>query len=363
MHKPLLAGLAIAGSLFAQNQIVSPVGAATVDGNGSNLFPWTTNTARRYLQLHGDVGGTPKVVTQLSFRASTGATNNLGVRTHDLELYMGEGIDALKPSFTFDANYIGGVAGKTLVMPRQFVNMGPQGQLVTGVNPFTGNMDLVLTTPFVYSGANSLVWEAIYYGQTTAVIGTFSSPDAEQGVVTTGTSAITGTGCVPSGLAAPMTHTFSCVDIAGTLVMNATVTGAPPTSFALLAIGSNNPNLPVPGLCGNLYSDALLLNFIGLTDGAGALTTATPTLSTISIPNTLVGLTLHTQAFVLDPGSTFGLPFAASNGRQVTVPTSDLTRVNQATRIFNNAGGTTATEGAYFNTSIGYALVTQFTYL
>jgi hypothetical protein len=359
----LLAVLAAATSALAQNQIVSPVGATSLDGSGSNSFPWASTTARRYQQLHGDVGGTPKVITQLSFRASSGTSNALGVRTHDIELYMGEGVNALAPSFTFDANYLGGVAGRTLVMPRQFVNMGPQGQIVTGVNPFTGNMDLLLTTPFAYSGANSLVWEVVYYGQTTATTGSFPAPDAEQGVVTGSTSTITGTGCAPTGLGAPMTHAFSCNDVAGTLLLNATIAGGPANSFALLAIGTANPNLAVPGLCANLFSDAVLLNFIGLTDAAGALTTATPTLSTIVIPNTLTGVTLHTQAFVLDPASSLGLPFTASNGRQVTVPASDLTRVNQASRVVNNAGGTTATEGVFFTTSVGYALVTQFTYL
>ncbi|HEX5052940.1 MAG TPA: hypothetical protein VFZ65_14285 [Planctomycetota bacterium] len=354
-----LSCLLLASAGLAQSTIVSPVGTATVDGSGSNSFPFNSNVPRRYMQLHGDIGGSAKLITQLSFRVSSSTANNLGTRIIDVDMYMGEGIDPLKPSYTFDNNYIG---GKTLVLPQTQLTFGPQGQAITGVNPFTGNMDIVLANPFVYSGTNSLVWELTYNSQTTGATGTFVAEDAEQGVVTSATSSITGTGCVATGGTAAMTHTFPTVDIAGTLVMNATIAAAPANTLVLLGIGASNPNTPVAGLCGNLYTDLTILQYIGLTDASGALTTGTPTLSTISVPNTLTGVTLYTQAFALDFASTLPLPFTASNGRQVTVPTSDLTRVNNATRIFNNAGGTTATEGIFFTTTIGYSLVTQFTY-
>ncbi|MEO6595622.1 MAG: hypothetical protein ABIP94_12790 [Planctomycetota bacterium] len=357
-----ISGLLLAAAGLAQGTIISPTGAATVEGSGSNAFPFTSAVARRYQQLHGDLGPAPLVITQLSFRTNTGTTNNLGTRIIDCALFMGEGVDPLKPSYTFDNNFVG--ASKTLVIPQTMITFGPQGQLVApGPNPFTGNMDLLLTTPYVYSGANSLIWEMTYFGQTTGAAGTFSAPDAEQGVVTTGISTITGTGCVPTGGATAMTHTFPTVDIAGTLVMSATVASGPANSLCLLSIGTTNPNVPVAGFCGNVYSDLTILQFIGITDAAGALTTNTPTLSTISLPNTLVGITLTTQVYALDAASTLPLPFTGSNGRSVVVPSSNLARVNNATRIFNNAGGTTATEGIFFTTTIGYSLVTQFTHL
>jgi len=362
MQIPRLVGIALfTAAAVAQGTIVSPVGAATVEGNGANSFPFTTNTARRYMQIHSDLGSAPLVLTQLSFRVSAGTANNLGTRIHDLELALGEGLPALQPSYTFDANY---TAPKTVVIPRTTITFGPQGQAVApGPNPFTGNMDLVLPVPFVYTGVHSLIWEVTYYGQTVGLMGTYAANDVEQGVLTAGVSAITGTGCIATGQTAAMTHTFTCTDIAGTLVMNSTVLAAPANSLCFLAVGLLNPNLAVPGLCSSVYTDALFTRVVGITDGTGAITTNTPTQSTIVLPNLLTGVTLTTQAFAIDLGSSNPISFAASNGRTVTVPTSDLTRVNLATRIFNNAGGTTATEGIFFTSTIGYAIVTQFSHL
>ena len=354
----LFAFLALASALAAQSTTVSPVGAATLEGSGSNAFPFGSTVQRRYMQIHSDLGSSPLVITRLGFRVTASATNYVGTRDHDLELYMGEGRDALNPSYTFDNNYN---APKTLVMPRGIVTFGPTGQAVTpGPNPFTGVMDLVLPQPFVYTGTASLIWEAHYYGNTST--GTSGTVDAEQGVLTTGTSAVTGTGCIATGQAAAMTHTFTAADIAGTLAMNATVTAGPASSLCFLAIGFTNPILSFPGLCSNVYSDATITQLIGFTDAAGAITTATPTATTFIVPNGLVGVPLFTQVFGIDAGSPNPIQFAASNGRSITVPTSNTTRVNLATRLFNNTGGTTATESNFFTSTVGYSLPVQFTH-
>ena len=160
-----------------------------------------------------------------------------------------------------------------------------------------------------------------------------------------------------------MTHTLACADIAGTLALNVTVAAGPANSLCFLAVGFNNPNLAFPGLCSPVYTDAIFSQVMGVTDGGGAITTNTPAGATIVVPNGLTGVTITTQAFAIDLLRADPIPFCASNGRSVVVPTSNLTRVNLATRIFNNAGGTAATEGIFFNTTIGYALVTQFSHL
>lgn len=361
MHR-VFVPILLAAAALAQNTIVSPVGAATVEGSSSNLFPWTTNTARRYLQLHDDVGGTPKLITRLSFRVNGSTTNNIGTRIHDLELYMGEGRPALQPSYTFDDNYVGGAAGRTLVIPRTTLTFGPQGQGIGSPNPFTANMDLPLVAPFPYLGLNSLVWEAVCYGMTTGISGAFGTPDAEQGVVTASSQVITGSGCVATGQAAAMTHGATVSDVAGTLLMNFTVSGGPASTPCLLAIGRINPNLFIGGLCGNLLTDLYQVLVIGSTDALGAITTNTPSQSTLVFPNTIGGATLFTQVHAIDFLRADPLPVCNSDGRQITVPLSNTARVNRATRIFNNAGGTGASEGIFFTSTVGYALVTEFTY-
>lgn len=355
---PLLGSVCLVGAAFAQGAIVSPVGTATVEGNANNVFPFGQNVARRYLQIHADLGSTPLVITKLAFRVNASATNYAGTRVHDLELYMGDGVSQTTPNLVFDNNYVG---AKTLVMPRGNVTWGPQGQAVTpGPNPFNGSMDLLLTTPFVYAATAPLVWEAVYYGNTTS--GTMSAFDADSSTTTSAVSTITGTGCIATGQTAAMTHTYAIADVAGTLMMNPTIAAGPANSLAILAVGFSNPNLAFPGLCSNVYTDAVFTQVLGFTTATGTFTNDTPN-GAIIVPNTLTGLPIFTQAFVVDTGSTNPIQFACSNGRSATVPAVGSAHVNQVTRLWNTVGGTTATQAFYSTATVGYSLATELSHL
>jgi hypothetical protein len=84
--------------------------------------------------------------------------------------------------------------------------------------------------------------------------------------------------------------------------------------------------------------------------------------STFVLPNTIAGATVYTQVHSLDAARP-GIPISNSNGRSAVMPASNLTTVVDVARIFNNIGGTTATEGEFFEgVTIGYGLVTEFTY-
>lgn len=356
----LAPALALAGTLAAQNTIVSPVGLDVVEGDYNNVFPFGQATARRYLQIHADLGTTPLVITKLTFRVNASTTSYTGTRTHDLEVYMGDAVPTAQqlPSLTFDANY---AAPKTTVLPRTLVTFGPTGPSVTpGPNPFLNTLEIVLATPFVYTGTAPLIWEVAYFGSTSS--GTMSIYDADGSTSVTAPSTITGTGCAATGATALMTHSYTINDSAGTLLMNGTIANGPPNSLALMAIGFSNPNVPVPGLCSNLYTDAALLQVLGTTSATGAYTADNPTGAFI-LPNSATGLTLFTQAFAFDAGSTLALPLTASNGRSATVPAIGTAEVNQVTRLWNTVGGTTATTAFFSPTTVGTGLVTQFTHL
>jgi hypothetical protein len=186
--------------------------------------------------------------------------------------------------------------------------------------------------------------------------------DADVGSTTPGPSVVTGAGCTATGRTTAMTHASTLNDLGGWLGWNFTVANGPATALVLLGIGRTNPNLQVPGLCANVFTDLLLTIPIGVTDAAGAITTQTAGASSFVLRNTLQSATIYTQAFAADAGQP-GLPVAASDGRMTTVPTSNLTRVCDVMRLFNDVGGTTATQGNFWATlSVGYALPTQFTY-
>jgi hypothetical protein len=129
-----------------------------------------------------------------------------------------------------------------------------------------------------------------------------------------------------------------------------------------MAIGFSNPSSPVPGLCSNLYTDAVLVQYLGITSATGSFPVANPT-GAIVIPNNATGLGVFTQAFAIDPLSAAPLPLVASNGRSATVPALGSAQVNLVTRLWNDVGGTTATIAAFGTSIVGYGLATRFTHL
>ncbi|HEX6812914.1 MAG TPA: hypothetical protein VF384_14920 [Planctomycetota bacterium] len=355
----LLALSALAVSLAAQT-IVSPLSCNSAEGDSSNTFPFVTATPRRYMQIHADLGAAPLVITKLTFRVGASTLAFPGTRTHDMELYMGEALPTAValPNLTFDANY---AAPKTLVLPRQFVTFGPTGQSISpGPNPFHPTLEITLATPFAWSGTAPLIWEVAYFGSTTSG-GSTSSLDADGSTTVTATSTITGTGCLATGETALMTHAYTVLDARGTLMMNGTITNGPANALALMAIGFVNPAAPVPGWCSNLYTDAVVLQFLGLTSATGSFTADNPTGAFI-LPNTAVGATLFTQAFAFDPLSSASFPLVMSNGRSATVPAVGTAQVNQVTRLWSNTGPGTTTTAAFGTTIVGYGLATQFTH-
>ena len=353
--------LALAGALTAQNTIVSPLSCTAAEGDSQNTFPFVANTARRYLQIHADLGPTPRVITKIGFRVAASTLNYPGTRTHDLELYMGDAVPSAQqlPNLTFDANY---ASPKQTVLPRQLVTFGPTGTSSTpGPNPFDPLLEITLATPFVYTGTAPLIWEVAYFGSTTAG-GNTSTLDADGSTTTTATSTVTGIGCAATGATALMTHAYTVLDVAGTLTMNGTIANGPPNAFALMAIGFSNPNAPAPGVvCSNVYTNAVLVQFLGITSATGSFNADNPT-GAIVVPNNATGIPIHTQAFAVDPTNP-GLFLIASNGRVSTVPAVGTAEVNLVSRLYNSAGGTTATTAAFATSIVGYGLATQFTYL
>jgi hypothetical protein len=363
----LFSVIAVADGALSQQPaatIVSPAAATAAEGADENNFPFNDNTiapggARRYMQLHGDLGGF-KIITRLAFRQNASTVNFTGTRTIDLEMFMGSGRFVELASFVFAQNYIG---TPIRTIARKIINMGPQGQAVSpGPNSFNANMFLVLDAPFAYSGSTALAWEVVVYSSA-LMGGSFNFMDADQSSGTTAATAITGVGCTATGRAAPMTHIATYRDQGGILLANFTVTNGPSNAPTLLSMGNTNPNAAFPGFCSNIYDNATVIFLIGVTNGAGSIATDHAGSATFVFPNTVAGATLFTQAHSLDPGRPNPVKVSNSNGRSGVVPARNTMKVVNVARIFNNVGGTTAIEGVFFaDLTIGYGLVTQFTF-
>ena len=209
--------LVLAVSASAQNLTVSPAGHRHYGGQQRHHLAFNTLTSRRYMQIHGDLGSAPMMITKLSFRVTAGTSNYTTSRTFDMGLFMGEGNagSVTNPRLVIASNYL---LPPVTVIPR--TTFGPTGQAVwPGPNPFV--MHLPLLSPFPYSAANPLVWEAAMYGVSGS--GMMSDLDADLSSTTGTWHSITGIGCIASTQTlVSMRHYFDIGDVGGTLSIGAT---------------------------------------------------------------------------------------------------------------------------------------------
>lgn len=366
-----IGAFACAGALFpvallAQTQtIVSPIAATTTEGGSGNSFPWVNTTIRRYMQVHSDLQGSVRVIQKLAWRRDGTAAFGSGSRTVDVELAMGPSVDYDKVSFVTSSNY---TAAPTVVLPRQVVNLP---SLTSTTSPAAFEIALPLATPFTYLGSGSLAWEAKVFSN--VAVGTYTSVlDAHGPGITAGTTpSTTGTGCVATGQAQPMQLTISHADSAGLYHLGCYVERCPANAPVVLALGTANPALSVPGLCGLVHTDLAAVVPAGTSSPTGLLANVDETSILRPAPslvfatqNLFPTAVLYLQAHAIDAGSTNAIPVASSDGKAIAVPTPNLALgVAKVTRISNNGNGTLATQGIYFSTtSFGYGIVTEFTY-
>ena len=100
-------------ALSAQTSVVSPVGYGTKEGNSNNTFPFYD--IFRYMQLHGDLKGKPRLIKGQSFRRDgrLGRFSLANARTLEIEVWIGEG-DLSKISSTYPL--IGAISDRCSVL-------------------------------------------------------------------------------------------------------------------------------------------------------------------------------------------------------------------------------------------------------
>lgn len=139
----------------------------------------------------------------------------------------------------------------------------------------------------------------------------------------------------------------------------------------MLFLGLSNPNLPFPGLCGNLYTDLIAQIAGAVADANGDIretgTAATQSypyaLWTFMMPNTLGSPTLYAQAHAFDGGRIDPVPICNSNGRSWVVPAPATAVVAKASRLYNfQFQGAAYPHATPLLLMHGYSAVTQFTY-
>lgn len=380
----LLVSLIPISALDAQVQtFVSPAGTATTEGSSAHAYPWVPSNSTatsavnvpRYMQIHSDLGTGVKVIQKLAFRRNGTSATVTGTRAVDLELYLGNSVDYDRCSWVYGQNWLG---TPTKVLSRQVVNIGPLS--ATG-SPAPFEV-VIPITPYVHTGLTSLAWDAqIYSNVESAPMVTLLDADAASTSITAAQVSI-GTGCIPSGQSAAMSLSLAQNEAGGIWTLGGMVDMAPKNAPLFVALGATNPNLQVPGLCGNLYTDALAVLLLGTTDATGFFGVTGKTGTVVSkgpggpfafaMPNTFSGQTIYVQAHAIDLLSTLPIQVANSNGRSVLVPAANPTKTVRCTRLFHTDGLPTSPWASCLQTapsaakiepgSVGFAIVTQFSY-
>ncbi len=102
----LLLLLAAQSSLVAQTKAYgSPPTATNKEGNTWNVFPFMSQTKRRYMQIHSDLPMTPMNIRAIGFRLEQTSATYTGVRSLELELFMGQSRSYDACSFYYDQNW------------------------------------------------------------------------------------------------------------------------------------------------------------------------------------------------------------------------------------------------------------------
>ena len=354
----------LAAPLVAQQNIGSPIQVTSTEGGSSNGAPLFNNgLSPRYMAIHSDVGGVPKVITALSFRRNGGMAASAGTRTIDMELWMGDSVDYDRASYVFASNWIG---APTKVLPRQVVNIGPCTSTAT---PQAFELIIPLSAQFLYIGVRSLAYEMLTYVYTNN--GLVGQHDSVTPLTTAGITTTTGAGCVPSGKTQPMSLVVTNRDTAGTFEAGGYVDLGPVNAPTVLALGASNPNLPVPGLCGNLLTDVLVTINLGATDANGRVCELGPSASPVYpsalfsfvLPNVFPGARIYAQAHAIDSGRPDAIKLCNSNGVSLTVPPPTAGAPFKTWRMYTfTTQSITYPNATPVNSSVGWAAVTQFTY-
>ncbi len=352
---PALAALLVSAAAIAQSYSVSPPAHANTQGNASNPIPFY-NANARYMQIHGDLKGTPRVMQGMSIRrGQVGTQTNATARTLDLTVLMANS-NIQTTSTTFAANYLG---TPTVVKPKGTVNF--PDWTASGGTPEPWTIVIPFTAPWPYLGTNDLLWEWLVENNTGSTLAYYA--DIYSGLtgpnqdMTQATQTAIGTGCTATGQSRPMTvsaRSYTSNALQG-FYFRATGSSGPLNAPSNMMIGIVNPNLTVPGLCTNLYT--LPMWYFP--------TTSHNTTGSITMPDVLVpwnpgyqGAKLYTQAISLDAGQT-GLPLALSNGLETVIPAMTPPGSSPIVRIFdlNSATATTAIVNYY-----AYGLIVRFTH-
>lgn len=332
-----LAALALASlPLCAQGTVynyASPRGIEFFEGNSSSnimLGNYSANT--RVQQIDNNLVGTAlPLIRYLGWRRDGSSAGSSG-KSVTLTIVMSHA-DYATVTSSWASNYKD--APKT-VFSQKSVNL-PDWSTAYPAARF--DCYVPLDVPFVYNGQDALLWDVINSNNALVAM----AQDWQSTAITHSYGAYPknlGGGCQTSRGIFQNETMFRAG--ASNLEFGVQVKQGPAQSSIFSLIGAVDPNVPIPGFCGTLHVDPMLILFAGTTDTLGEM--AVQTLITVPWSAGLAGLQLYSQLLAYDPVSS-STPFLFSNGVLAPAPKTNSTSVAiDVKRIYStNPTGTSGT--------------------
>lgn len=346
MNHRLIAPVLLATALAAQSFHHQPPGYGDVEGNSSSGIPFSYLSARVQQLDASRIGQALPTISALTWRRDRLVGTTATARTVDVTILMGKG-DLGTFTATFANNWL---APPTTVYASRPTAL-PDITVRPTLPPAPFDVSIALDAPHAYDGVDSLLWEVLVDN---GVTGTYSLDWVSAATNTAGgTTTALGTGCTTPNGTMSLTTSFSA-DVTDLRLTFSTLR-APATAPLTLLLGLADPDLPLPGLCANLRSDATLALPLGTSSATGTLSNV---LFTLPWNGALAGLPLFSQVAAPD-ASQVGFPVALSNGRESPLP---LTRGGPAPTDFRRTYNLTSSSAATGSAPSASAVTTQVTY-
>jgi hypothetical protein len=339
-----VAVLAMALPVSAQ-LVVSPASLATIEGNSNNTYPFNNNMFR-YQQVHGDLRGTPFLMKGIHIRGDGMYASP--ARTVDLELIVSNG-PYVGFSQVFDANH-GQI--RFVTFTRKFVNLPALAVPPAPPAPFTVIFPFDMLYP--HTGNFDVVWEARIHGNTTSASYIMDAHSHSPADVTSRTSTPFGTGCTASGrsLAVAAGSQFHAYAAAAQFAAMFWSANGPASLPSTMLLGTSALDVPVPGLCSNLYVAPLIT--VAAVTTADGLHAVGPLV--LPYDPALVGLTLMHQTAGIDPTRSDAIKVAVSNRATNSVPAPPAGGAAPIRRLWllGNATGPVGSMDGNYGVVIGF---------
>lgn len=314
MNPSLLLSVVLSiASLSAQT--VSPSPFKDWPGDSGIQFPFSHDpvlaATQRAQQIHADLTGSPLLVNKMTWRRKSVFTPPVPAaippKTMTLKLTLAAAVAPTSATTNWSANYAASgtlVFSGTISTPAAWTT--PPRSAPT---PF--DFALTFSTPFAYAGSGPFLWDCdVTSASTTDLVvldlaQTTNLPDSYCAYT------MYGAGCAnPAGELQLRGRGQTLLSAVANEFRIASVTmNAPPGAFVTVLLGSTQLNLPVPGLCTNLYTNELI-SITGIADPTGAW--ESPYL-TVPYNAAYVGVPLPMQGAALDTSAPIQ-QLTASNG-------------------------------------------------